>query len=66
MTTLPPGGEHQQAPRVEIGWWLWLGTHWEQITGQRIDREHVYYTTHRVYQAGYLDAVLCRRTPPPV
>ena len=63
MTALPPGGEYQQAPAVQIGWWLWLGDRWEQITGKRIDREHVYFTTHRVvYRVGYLDAVLCRRT----
>jgi hypothetical protein len=65
MSTLPPGGEYQQAPAVQIGWWLWLGDHWEQITGKRIDSEHVYYTACRVYRVGYLDAVLCRRTAPP-
>ena len=67
MIERPPGGEYQGAWRVEIGWWLWLGTHWERIIGRRIEPENVYYTAGgRVYRVSSLEAVMIRRTPPPV
>jgi hypothetical protein len=66
MAARPPGGEYQTAPAVQIGWWLWLGTHWEKITGKRIDGPNVYYTAGgRVYRVDSLEAVMIRRTVPP-
>jgi hypothetical protein len=66
MAERPPGGEYQTAPAVRVGWWLWLGTHWEKITGKRIDGQNVSYTAgSRVYRADALEAVMIRRTAPP-
>jgi hypothetical protein len=66
MADRPPGGEYAEAWRVEIGWWLWLGDHWEQITGRRIEPKVVYLTAGgRVYRVGSLEAIMIRRTEPP-
>lgn len=67
MSERPSDGEYQEAWRVEIGWWLWLGTHWEQIIGRRIEPDNVYYTAGgRVYRVGPAEAVMIRKIAPPV
>lgn len=66
MAALPPGGEYQEADRAEIGWWLWLGTHWERIIRRRIHRRTTYLTTEAaVYRVDSLEAIMIRRTAPP-
>jgi len=61
------GGSYGQAYKVRRRWQLWIGDGWAEVTKVRVVRENVLITVTdgRTFRAGYLDAVLTRKTPPP-
>jgi hypothetical protein len=56
------GGTWCQAPRLKVGWQLWLGTGWVEITSLRVEVRHVLIgaADGKTYRAAYTDAVRCR------
>jgi hypothetical protein len=59
-------GSYDQARRLRRGWQLWTGDGWDEVRSVTIrgDKVLITVTDGRVFRTGYLDAVLCRKTPP--
>jgi hypothetical protein len=60
------GGTYGQAYKLRRGRQLWIGDDWADVTAVRITGESVLITMAdgRVFRAGYMDAILSRKTPP--
>jgi hypothetical protein len=61
----PEGGSYGQAFKLRRGRQLWIGDAWADVTAVRVTGESVLITVAdgRVFRAGYMDAVLSRKTP---
>lgn len=60
------GGTYCLAPRLRVGWQLWLGTEWVEITSLRVETRHVLIgaADGKIYRVRYTDDVRCRQSSP--